>query len=140
MSIHAPVPGMERINQRSREINLACLNKGPFVRFAWGLSTDTHLNHHPQPPEGTSSQQWHGRKFNPGKPELFMRVERQTLNGFKSAGLVLFTIRTYFYMVTSLNTHHKQLLLNAIKSMTEDTLRYKGINAYKNDICHWLET
>ncbi|MEJ2143328.1 MAG: DUF3445 domain-containing protein, partial [Gammaproteobacteria bacterium] len=50
VSTHQPVPGIERINQRANEINLACLNKGPFVRFAWGLSTDDFLNHHPHPP------------------------------------------------------------------------------------------
>ena len=39
---------------RYRENKIACLSenarKGPFVRFAWGFSTDTRLNHHPEPP------------------------------------------------------------------------------------------
>ena len=140
ISIHAPVPEMERINKRNREINKACLNKGPYVRFAWGLSTDKYLNHHPQPPVDKESQQWCGRQFNPDDPELFMRVERQTLTGFKNEGQILFTIRTYFYDVADLNTQYRRLLLNAIYSMTDETLSYKGIMASKNDICHWLES
>lgn len=139
IEIHHAVPEMERIIQRNREINKACLNKGPFVRFAWGLSTDKHLNHHPQPPAGISSSEWQGRKFNPQMPELYMRVERQTLKGFVDKNLILFTIRTYFYDVKTLDQQQKQLLLDAINSMSPAALQYKGLGESKNAICDWLK-
>lgn len=140
IDIHQPVPGMERIYQRHREINKACLEKGPFVRFAWGLSTDKYLNHHPQVPRGMTDQDWAGRKFDPSQPVLFMRTERQTIQGFKSQRLVLFTIRTYFYDVSTLKRQQRQLLLEAIDSMSDATVHYKGIATSKNDICHWLRS
>ena len=139
LSIHQAVPGMERINQRAKEINLATLNKGPFVRFAWGLSTDTQLNHHPVPPVNTPPERWYGRMFDSNKPELFLRTERQTLTGFPEHGLVLFTIRTYFYDVAELMLKQKQHLLAAITTMRKATLRYKGIALDKKEICDWLK-
>ena len=138
LSIHEPVPNIERILQRSREINKACLQKGPFVRFAWGLSTDQHLNHHPTPPANISVKEWSGRQFNPDKPKLFIRVERQTLSGFHKEGLVLFTIRTYFYDVATLNKQRRLALINAIHSMNEAALNYKGIATRKESILNWI--
>ena len=139
VSIHSPVPGMERINQRNREINNACLNKGPFVRFAWGLSADKFLNHHPQPSPGIPVKQWQGRQFNAEQPELYMRVERQTLQGFLKDRMVLFTIRTYFYDVMEISQQHKRSILDAIHSMDETTLNYKGLVKTGSNIIHWLE-
>ena len=135
---HQPVPGIERINHRANEINLACLNKGPFVRFAWGLSTDHFLNHHPRAPAGIEPPQWSGRKFDPESPVLFMRTERQTIQGFQAEGLLLFTIRTYFYAVDELAREYQKALLNALHSMTEATLQYKGLAESKDAICDWL--
>jgi len=140
LSIHQSVPGMERINQRANEINLATLNKGPFIRFAWGLATDTRLNHHPVGPSNISGNNWRGRQFNPSRPELFLRVERQTLTGFASEGLVLFTIRSYFYDVQKLKAEQKQQLFDAIHTMKEETLRYKGLINSKKTIECWLAT
>lgn len=139
LSIHENVPGMERINQRSREINLASLHKGPFVRFAWGLATDKRLNHHPLAPENIAREDWQGRSFTPSNPELYLRVERQTLTGFSADGLVLFTIRTYFYPVVQLSTQEKILLFNAIQTMTDEALLYKGLQQSKAAISTWLK-
>lgn len=140
IGIHMPVPDMERIYQRQREINQACLNKGPFVRFAWGLSTDKYLNHHPQPAAGVSQQDWQGRNFNPDKPELYMRVERQTLTGFKAENQLLFTIRSYFYDVQLLEKQQKLALVNAINTMNDQVLRYKGLSGSKEQITCWLKS
>lgn len=138
VTTHQPVPGIERINQRAKEINLACLNKGPFARFAWGLSTDDFLNHHPQAPASSTPGKWAGRKFDPENPVLYMRTERQTIHGFQAEGLLLFTIRTYFYAVDKLNLTNKKALLSALHSMNEATLHYKGLVESKNAICDWL--
>jgi hypothetical protein len=139
INVHKPVPGMERINQRIKAINLACLNKGPFVRFAWGLSTDKHLNHHPQAPEHIDPEQWSGRQFKPDNPQLYLRIERQTLTGFPGNRYVLFTIRTYFYSAEDLDQSQKKHLINTLSSMSAASLRYKGLSESKNNILVWLK-
>lgn len=45
---------MEKINRRGDAIAHTMITHKPMVRFAWGLSTDTRLNHHPESPPGVS--------------------------------------------------------------------------------------
>ena len=141
-AVHQPVAGIENINRRHREIIGAMINKSPFVRFAWGLTTDTRLNHHPVPPHGIDAESWHGRKFNSQSPELYMRVERQCIQGFPEHDAALFSIRTFFSDVTQLKHHSlkREALLSAINSMTRENLVYKGLLDSKKDILLWLET
>ncbi|MGD8484097.1 MAG: DUF3445 domain-containing protein [Thioalkalispiraceae bacterium] len=140
IEIHRPVPGMQRINQRSKAINLAILNKGPYVRFAWGLATDRRLNHHPVAPANTPAATWHGRQFSLSDPQLYLRVERQTLTGLSHSGLALFTIRTYFYAVNQLARPYRQQLMEAVSSMDEPATEYKGLAHDKSAILQWLAT
>lgn len=137
---HVPVPEMERINRHIDKLIPALIYKGPYVRFAWGIATDTRLNHHPVAAAGVSQQEWQGRMFDPLNPALYLRVERQTLNGLPKLRSVLFTIRTYFYDITQLikNTEHKAMLISAIHSMTDDELMYKGLKEDKTNILSWL--
>ncbi len=82
------------------------IDKEPFTRFAWGISTDDRLNHHPEPPVGYDPEEWRGRKFS---DQFFVRVERQNLIGLKEVDAFIFTIRTYFYDVEALNSEEKKL-------------------------------
>lgn len=126
-SVHQPVADMGRMRKRYQPMLKSLMKGGSFVRFAWGLSTDTRLNHHSVPPPGTDPHAWEGRSFNPDHPILFVRTERQTLTGFPEEEAVLFTIRTYFENVNSLNATQKFQLRQALKSMSQDTLEYKGL-------------
>jgi len=140
IAVHKPVPGIERINQRATELLHAMINKGPFVRFAWGLTTDKRLNHHPSPPPGVDALDWQGRAFNAHNPELYMRIERQTIHGFPKQKAVLFTIRTYFQdvVVIKQNQEKRQHLIGAISSMPESSLAYKGLVQSRPEILNWL--
>lgn len=141
LASHAPVPGMEKVNQRVEQLLNSLLNKGPYVRFAWGLATDTKLNHHPLAPEGIDTKLWRGRRFDPDKPELYLRVERQVIYGFPELDAFLFTIRTYFYDVAELKqSPEKRLALqSALQSMSDATLEYKGLTENKPLILDWLQ-
>ena len=141
LASHAPVPGMEKVNQRVEQLLNSLLNKGPYVRFAWGLATDTKLNHHPLAPEGIDTKLWQGRRFDPDKPELYLRVERQVIYGFPELDAFLFTIRTYFYDVAELKqSPEKRLALqSALQSMSDATLDYKGLTENKPLILDWLQ-
>lgn len=137
--IHQPVPDMARINARAAQLLQACLQQGPFVRFAWGIATDERLNHHPEPAPGTDRQQWQGRAFDPARPAAWLRVERQVLHGLPQTHAVLFTIRTYHIPLSDLSVAEQQLLYQAIAGMEESHRDYKGL-ADPTPLLDWLET
>ncbi|HVM88179.1 MAG TPA: DUF3445 domain-containing protein [Puia sp.] len=125
-AVHAPVPGMEKTLDNYYRMLQAVVQKGPFTRFAWGISTDDRLNHHPVPPPGANAEEWYGRK--PGDTEkIFIRTERQNLIGFPDANAFLFTIRTYFYDISSLSYADKNALFDAVAGMSPASLAYKGL-------------
>ncbi|MDH5545867.1 MAG: DUF3445 domain-containing protein [Gammaproteobacteria bacterium] len=135
---HIPVPHMEKINRGIDTLSRQFLQKGPFVRFAWGIATDGRLNHHPQPPEGTDPVSWKGRQFNPEKPELYVRIERQCLVGIPKVEAYLFMIRTYIENVKMLTSEEIGNLINAIESMSDEVLKYKGLLKSKDAILQYL--
>ncbi len=137
-AIHGPVPGFGRIARRSRVLLRHLVDQGPFVRFAWGLATDRRLNHHPDPPPGRAGA-WGGRRFDPARPRLYLRIERQVMLGMAQVNAFLFTIRTYFQDVAGLTARERDRLHSAIVSMDAPTLRYKGIEAHRDAILDWLE-
>jgi dimethylamine monooxygenase subunit A len=139
-SIHAPVAGMAKINRRGDAIVNTMIDYKPMVRFAWGLSTDTRLNHHPQPPLGVSVHQWEGRKFDPQNPQLYLRIERQVIWGLPQHEAAIFTIRTYFQDCHDIkqNSELRSQLCAAIESMTRESLIYKGLLHSKAAILQWL--
>jgi len=140
IQVHQPVPGMEKINQSSGKLLNSCLHQGPFVRFAWGLSSDTRLNHHPEPPPNTDPVEWQGRRFDRNHPSAWLRVERQTLTGLPEINGILFTIHTYHYALSELTQEHRNAIARAIRSMSTPSLAYKGLNEDVAELIDWLES
>ncbi|MBD2243859.1 DUF3445 domain-containing protein [Nostoc sp. FACHB-888] len=140
-TIHAPVAGMEKINRRGGAIANTMITQKPMVRFAWGLSTDTRLNHHPEPPSGVSVSQWQGRSFDSQHPQLYLRIERQVIWGLPEYEAALFSIRTYFRDCSVVKKHPmlRSKLYAAIQSMTPESLIYKGLVESKASILQWLQ-
>ena len=95
-AVHAIVPGMEKLNQQYSKMLVTAVQKGPFFRFAWGIATDTRLNHHPLPPPGVDPVDWQGRRVEADTSRIYLRVERQTITGVPACNAFLFTIRTIF--------------------------------------------
>jgi hypothetical protein len=126
-AVHAPVPAMERTLQHYQKM-LASIAASPnaSTRFAWGIATDSRLNHHPDPPPGTDPDDWGGRRQEPDA-HWFVRSERQNLVGFPQVNAFMFTIRTYHYAVDGLSAGEKAKLLAAVRSMSPETLQYKGL-------------
>lgn len=133
-TVHAPVAGMEKINQRSQAIVHQMITQKPMVRFAWGLSTDTQLNHHPKSP-------LIGRSFDLEHPRLYLRIERQVIWGLPEFESALFTIRTYFRDCKAIKKDPtlRFKLHSALTSMPVESLVYKGLVESKNAILAWLE-
>ncbi|WP_448380786.1 heme-dependent oxidative N-demethylase family protein [Gloeomargarita sp.] len=141
--VHGPVPGMAGINRRGHALVHTMITQPPLVRFAWGVSTDTRLNHHPEPPPGVDPEQWQGRRFQPHDPRLYLRIERQVIWGFPAVEAALFTIRTYFLDVEVMKKQfpgHCAQLRAAIQSMSPAALDYKGLAHHWSEILAWLDT
>jgi hypothetical protein len=130
--VHIPVAGFQKLAKGAPALVDMMIEKGPFVRFAWGVATDRELNHHP-------ANEFQGRQFDAAKPELDLRIERQTLTAFPEAGASLFTIRTYFLdCAKDLNSEERDALGRAIDSMSPESLVYKGLTRTKAPIQAWL--
>jgi hypothetical protein len=126
-AVHAPVPDMERtLLHYQKMLSSIVHSSSPMTRFAWGIATDTQLNHHPEPPPGIDPLDWQGRQHDKDTT-WYIRSERQNLVGFVEVNAFLFTIRTYFYPIHELAHNEKEKLLSAIKSMSPASLRYKGL-------------
>lgn len=140
-TIHAPVAGIEKINRRADAIVNTMISQKPMVRFAWGLSTDTRLNHHPEPPPSVTLSQWQGRNFDLQYPRLYLRIERQVIWGLPKYDAALFTIRTYFRDCSAIKQDQvlRSKLYAAIESMKPDSLIYKGLTASRDSILQWLD-
>jgi hypothetical protein len=140
-TVHAPVAGIEKINRRSQAIVNTTIVRNPMVRFAWGLSTDTRLNHHPRSPSQISVARWEGRHFRSPNPRLYLRIERQVIWGLPKCNAALFTIRTYFRDCQELKKDRfcRSQLIAAIESMTPESLVYKGLLETKANILQWLK-
>ena len=120
--IHADVPGMDKT--RYEQIWNACLHKGPYLRYNWTLTNSPQLNQHP--------------KHNVGKdfddPHLFLRVERQVLQGITEVQSVVFLIRTFVADVKTLEKSQREALAHAIDNMSDEELKYKGLTNHKESV------
>ncbi len=139
--VHRPVPGIEKISARARTLVEAMVYRGPYVRFAWGLSAHARLNRHPQPPPGQFPGQQQEPEFSRDDPRLWLRVERQVLWGLPAAGAALFTIRTYLTDCREIkdNVAQSRKLCSAVASMSDEELTYKGLAASGSEILAWLQ-
>lgn len=140
ITAHEPVPAMDRIIARSGKLLDTLLQEGPFERFTWGLTTDARLNHHPLAPENQNPRLWHGRAFDPARPELYLRIERQVTVGIPEGNAFIFTIRTYLHDTGNLNSDQRRTLAQAIRTMPEPVLAYKELMECKDEIIAWLTT
>ncbi|MGB0767890.1 MAG: heme-dependent oxidative N-demethylase subunit alpha family protein [Phycisphaeraceae bacterium] len=124
--VHMPVPHIEPINAKQDAIAKLMVNatRGA-VRFAWTITDDAALNHHPK--RDRSIEHPTPLSDHPaGEPLL--RVERQVIWGFPKHRAALFLIRTYLYPFDGLGGGVRSSLARAVSGMTEASLRYKDMD------------
>ena len=138
-AVHEPVAGMAEMNRRGEEfVNIMTRATDGLVRFAWGVTFDDRLNHHPDKPR---------TPFDPANPRAFLRVERQTIWGLPShgprdeRGASLFTIRTYLYDLADIRRDPatRDPLVAALLSMTPESRAYKGLADHFDPLIRWLK-
>ena len=137
---HTEVPHFEKLASQSSLFVSNLTHRGPFVRFAWGLATDTRLNHHAEPPENLTMEQWKGRGFNDPTAPLYMRIERQVVYPFPEHNALMFTIRTYHRPLEELTENESRSLFLAISDMDEKSARYKGLYNHQDAILQRIST
>ncbi len=140
-SIHEPVAGMSNGKRDAEAIVNTIVNKGPFLRFAWGLTPSAELNQHPRPCLTSTGGQDRKMRFDPDKPSLYLRVERQILWPFPKEQAALFTIRSYLTDCQQIRADKVKntALVSALNSMTKDQLKYKCLNKNSKAIVKWLK-
>jgi hypothetical protein len=138
-TIHEPVVGMEQMNRQADAMVDAMLKATDgLVRFAWGVTSDDELNHHPEPPPGVRR----AAGFDPARPRAFLRVERQTIWGLPEASSALFTIRTYLYDCDQVRQDppRRDALVAALQSMSPASAAYKGLASSRQQLLGWLRS
>ncbi len=93
----------------------------PLQRFGWGINYYEDLNLHPD--YGVACGE--GRKIDDA--DLFVRVERQVLQGFPEVSALLFTIRIYVERCAELPVGDRKALQSAIEAMGPGERAYKGV-------------
>ena len=126
--MHADVPGMDKTSYD--HIWNTCLHKGPYRRYNWTLTDTPILNQHPSKNIG--------KNFD--RENLFLRVERQVLQGFPEVCAVLFLIRTYVGDIKTMDKNHRVTLGDVVNKMTADELEYKGLTHYKENVVSYLNS
>lgn len=124
--VHAPVPHIGPINAKQDAIARLMVNatRGA-VRFAWTITTDSALNHHPER-DRSIEHPTPLPDHPPGEPLL--RVERQVIWGFPEHLAALFLIRTYLYPFQALQTDVRRALAQAVAGMSQASLSYKNMD------------
>jgi hypothetical protein len=138
-AIHEGVPRMEKIVPKSLQMVRGIISS-PFILervAAISFRTDTLLNRHPEVPDHARHMPF-DKELN---PNLFMRLERQTVTGYKNSNAFLFTIKTYF--VDCNQKHVDRSKHECIRSVFEinDPLVYsnKFINTNQAAVLSWLD-
>ena len=139
-AVHQPVPGFEKTANVAQKMIETMTQRGPFVRFVWGMESDDRPNHHPVAPQGVDQDEWWGRRFSE-EGRFLVRVERQCLIPLPSVNAALFTIRLFWWTMEEVRaTPELRLpLLQALNGMSPQEQSYKGIAGRLPEIVHLLE-
>ncbi|MFL5812801.1 MAG: heme-dependent oxidative N-demethylase subunit alpha family protein [Bdellovibrionia bacterium] len=144
--VHAPIPGIDKLNRSASALVDAMIYKGPYVRFVWGFGTDRRLNHHPHSPPGWDADEWKGRSFRPeavdeGRSPFILRYERQVIHGLPEVHAAVFAIRVYFTDGDEIrrNPRERALLRSGLLSMTPESRAYKGLTQSLDQVVSWLD-
>ena len=122
LEVHQPVPGFPA--QGATNLVRSLTTKGPYERFAWGLTNEDRLD---------QTAPVHADVLPPPAP-LFVRVERQTIHPLPGCGAWLFTIHPANTPVEELRPEQRAALAAALTSMTPEQAVYKGLGTTRAEV------
>ena len=142
--VHKKVPRIDKIVPNATRMMLSFLTRGfRFERIAAiSFKTSDVLNRH-----SDDIENWN-KEFNVDEPFMNIRVERQTVKGFKKSAAFLFTIRTFLYDMnlekSDLNREVKVKRLNAIKNVFENpnekSYAYTILLKFQESVLSWCKS
>jgi len=129
IATHTPVPHMEKTLSAAGKLQQMLIEKGPFVRFTWGIATTPALDTHPvqtEPPYAGG--------------DAFLRVERQVIRRIPEHHAFIFTIRVTVEPLSSVRMVQTdaQALAAALRSMDEKSRIYKSVDGHIDALCGYL--
>ena len=132
-AIHRPVAHSEALVAAAPRVMQALVHKGPFVRYVWSFTPSPQLSLHPALVEGDTGTDL-------AAEALTFRVERQTTYALPELARALFTIRIYTAPLAQVATtpERKRVLAEAIRSMDDELLAYKGLEPWRERLLDWL--
>lgn len=138
-AVHKPVADSERLQAAGMDLMAMCSQRGPFIRWAWGLHTDDGLNHHPLTGHVPSSS----ATATPTElaASTWLRLERQILLSMPEYDRVVFLIGVFVYPLTVLadRPDDRAALASTIRSMGPDALSYKSLVDRGDRLLSWLD-
>ncbi len=129
IATHTPVPHMEKTLSAAGKLQQMLIEKGPFVRFTWGIATTPALDTHPaqtEPPYAGG--------------DAFLRVERQVIRRIPDHLAFIFTIRVTVEPLSSVRRVESDAdaLAAALRSMDEKSRIYKSVDGHIDALCSYL--
>jgi hypothetical protein len=137
--VHAPVVHNEKLVAAGEELMRTVVQRGPFMRWAWGLHRDGELCHHPllhrQPDEPLAPSP------DEAAAATWLRIERQTFIPMPDLSRAVFTIRTFVEPLQALadDPIGCNALAAAIAGMSNEALAYKGLVQRRDPLVTWLQ-
>lgn len=127
-AIHAPVADGEMLRSAAVGLSRALVDRGPLVRHVWTVTASGTRSRHPaDPPEPA-----------PDSAETaWLRCERQvslplgTAGGLPASALFLIHLHVHPLAQAVMPPQRRALLLAALESMSDATLRYKRLEAMR---------
>lgn len=141
-NIHRPVADSDRLVSSSPNVLRAMINKGPYLRFTFGLSFNPLLDNHPATRNNRQSFTEFDN-FDALLPRLYVRMERQTTHGFADLNRALFSIRIYVNPLLERIERDPSLrprIANLLRTAIPDVSDYKGYTPYSEHLIAWLES
>jgi hypothetical protein len=138
VQIHAPVPEYDtKLNHSVNNFFDRLQVNHPVYRLNWGFVDSPELclaKHQAEPIDGSISVNAIGQR-------LWIRVERQTLRRLEHTNHVLFTIRTYIYLLSILEQHPAlaQNLRQTIQAMPLRMQQYKNLPPIQKILSDYLD-
>lgn len=124
-AIHAPVADGEALRAAAPALGRAMLDTGPLLRFVWTLACSDALARHPGAPAAPPVDRVEG---------LWLRWERQVTLPLRGHGRALFLIGVHAMPLPQAlpDAASRRALVDALATMSEAVVRYKGIAAERD--------
>lgn len=115
--LHGGVPGL--LDRASGEtLTRMMIDRGPYVRFVWGVHTCGALDHHP---DRVVKARWEDAE------RAYLRVERQVTIPLRHVDAAIFLIRVYVHPLEALEDDALHRLDRAIGALPDVMRAYKGL-------------